>query len=142
MTPAMEPIKPGLFTLTAPEGVRLGELERVLARIRWFVVPFAAITVALDAGRNPVLAATFPGLVALTNLVVLVAVRRIRHVGGLRALGLVVTVADGLVATVAMFNYAASADTSTQLLPVLVIMEAAVRWARREDSAPGPCSPS
>lgn len=136
--PAMGPLRPGLWSLGVPEEVRLRQVELLIVPVRWAVVAFAAVTMTQDTGRSPALAWALPVLIVLTNVVATAMPRRAATTARtLRHLAVLVTAADGAVVVAAMFNYARNVDSATALLPVLVVMEAGIRWGRLGGIASG-----
>lgn len=121
-------MRPRLWWLLTQDEARLRAVEAFLSRIRWIVVVLAFVAVALDAGRAPVAGWGFAVLLLLVNLGALAGLRTARRGAALRALGAVVAGGDGAAAVIAMFNYAHHADSATTMLPLLVVMEAAIRW--------------
>lgn len=118
----------GRWTLGGDAVTRLREREAMFVAVRWLVVVFALVAAAADDGRWAWVAWGMPGFLVGANVAATVLPRRFGSAASLRTLGGVVTVADGAAVIASMFNYAGNADTSTGLILVLVVLEAALRF--------------
>ncbi|HVM40541.1 MAG TPA: hypothetical protein VM618_07165, partial [Acidimicrobiia bacterium] len=124
----MDRVRTRMWTLGAPDDVRLRQREAMFVWVRWAFVGVAVLGSALDDGRSAALAWSAPVVLAAVNVLAVVGPRRIRSTRGLTILGVVVNVGDFVVVTISLFTYSGNADTATPLLLVLVVIEAAMRW--------------
>lgn len=122
------PLRLGVWTLGAPEAVRLRQREEMFVWVRWLFGVSAVLALTADSGRFPWIAWAAPPAVLLVNFVAIMRPPRLTTVRGLRALGISVNLADGVLVTASMFNYAANTDTATGLVLLLVVLEAALRF--------------
>ncbi len=115
--------------LRGSESERRRAVEILVSIVRWCVVVFAAVLVVIDPGGTRWLTAGALALLASTNLVATVVVRRPRSLDTIQVVGVMVVVADLAVVTLAMFDDVGSVERATYLAGILVVFEAAVRWA-------------
>lgn len=117
--------------LGAEPDVRLREREALFLPVRWMFVAFGVIAASMDEGASAALAWSTPVALALVNVAAWQLPRRLGTPRSLALLAVIVNVIDGALAAEAMFNYAEYPDTATNLLFLLVVLEAAMRWAYR-----------
>ncbi|HLG01320.1 MAG TPA: HAMP domain-containing sensor histidine kinase [Acidimicrobiia bacterium] len=122
------PLRLGMWTLGAPEPMRLREREAMFIPVRWLFVVSAALAAIADTGKHPLLAWSTPAFIVAVNVVASTVPRRIESARGLRRFGLGINLADGVVVVASMFNYAATPDTATGLILMLIVFEAALRF--------------
>lgn len=107
---------------------RLVEIERIIARFRWFVAMVGVALTLLTTQTRPGLAwASLVGFI-LSCAIASVALHRDLSLNQIRALGGFVFVADLTMITLSMLSDIGTPERGVSLALVLVLFEGAVRW--------------
>lgn len=121
------PLRRQLLQGAAPE--RRRALEVVILGVRLLVGLVVVAFYAVDPGRRPALTGGAIGAYLAVSAVAALVVRRPRSLGALQALGGVVAAADLALVVVVAFDDLDVVEQGTYVAGLLVVAEAAIRWA-------------